>query len=64
VRGLKYVVKRGKTLVLSTAEARQLLDSIEGDTLIRLRDRALIGTIVYSFARVGAAVAMKVGDYF
>jgi site-specific recombinase XerD len=45
VRGPKYVVKRGKTPVLSSDEARKLLDSIESDTLIGLRDRALIGTI-------------------
>lgn len=64
VRGPKYVVKRGKTPVLSAAEARRLLDSIESNTLIGLRDRALIGLMVYSFARVGAAVAMRVGDYF
>ena len=64
VRGPKYVVKRGKTPVLSAAEARQLLDSIESNTLIGPRDRALIGTMVYSFARVGATVTMKVGDYF
>ena len=38
----KYVVKRGKTPVLSAAaEARQLLDSIESDTLIGLRDRGV-----------------------
>jgi site-specific recombinase XerD len=64
VRGPKYVVKRGKTPVLSAEEARQLLDSIESNTLIGLRDSALIGTMVYSFARVGATVTMKVGDYF
>jgi integrase/recombinase XerD len=50
VRGPKYVVKRGKTPVLSAEEARKLLDSIESNTLIGLRDRALIGTMVYSFA--------------
>lgn len=64
VRGPKYVVKRGKTPVLSAEEARQLLDSIESDTLIGLRDRALIGVMVYSFARVSAAVTMRVEDYF
>jgi integrase/recombinase XerD len=58
------VVKRGKTPVLSAEEARQLLDSIESNTLIGLRDRALIATMVYSFARVGATVTMRVGDYF
>jgi site-specific recombinase XerD len=64
VRGPKYIVRRGKTPVLSSEEARKLLDSIESITLIGLRDRALVGTMVYSFARVGAAIAMKVGDYF
>jgi integrase/recombinase XerD len=64
VRGPKYVVRRGKTPVLSAEEARKLLDSIESNTLIGRRDRALIGTMVYSFARVGATVTMKVGDYF
>ncbi len=64
VRGPKYVVKRGKTPVLSAEEARKLLDSIESNTLIGVRDRALIGAMVYSFARVGATVAMRVGDYF
>jgi len=64
VRGPKYVVKRGKTPVLSATEARQLLDSIESNTLVGLRDRALIGLMVYSFARVGAAVTIKGGDLF
>ncbi len=64
VRGPKYVVRRGKTPVLSAEEARKLLDSIDITTLIGLRDRALIGMMVYSFAGVGATVTMRVGDYF
>ncbi len=64
VRGPKYVVKRGKTPVLLAEEARKLLDSIQSNTLIGLRDQALIGIMVYSFARVGATVTMKVGDLF
>ena len=32
--------------------------------VVGLRDRALIGLMVYSFARVGAAVAMRVEDYY
>ncbi len=48
VRGPKYVVKRGKTPVLSAEEARPLLDSIESNTLIGLRDWALVGTMVYA----------------
>jgi integrase/recombinase XerD len=31
---------------------------------VGLRDRALIGVMVYSFARVGAVVGMKVEDYY
>ena len=64
VRGPSYVIKRGKTPVLTTEEARQLLDSIDTTTAVGLRDRALIGVMVYSFARVSAVVGMKVEDYY
>jgi site-specific recombinase XerD len=78
VRGPKHVVKRGKTPVLSEDQARRLLASIkvvrkailsdgseaEVPWLIGLRDRALIGVMVYSFARISAVVAMEVEDYF
>lgn len=64
VRGPKYVVKRGKTSVLTGGEARQLLDSIDATTLKGLRDRALIGVMVYTFARVNAVIGMKVKDYY
>jgi site-specific recombinase XerD len=64
VRGPRHVVKRGKTPVLTADQARQLIDSIDIRTIIGLRDRALIGVMVYSFARVSAAAAMKVEDYF
>ena len=64
VRGPKHIVRRGKTPVLSPEEARQLLDSIDTTTPVGLRDRALIGLMVYSFARIGAALAMKVEDVF
>jgi integrase len=64
VRGPKYVVTRGKTPVLSADEMRQLLDSIDTSKLIGVRDRALIGLMEYSFARVSAAGALRVEDYF
>lgn len=50
----------------SRDETRTLLDSIETETetLGGLRDRALIGVLVFSFARIGAAIAMKVEDYY
>jgi site-specific recombinase XerD len=64
VRGPKYVATRGKTPVLTTEEARALLDSIDPGSLTGLRDRALIGVMVYTFARVNAVIGMKVMDYF
>jgi site-specific recombinase XerD len=64
VRGPKYVVKKGKTPILNTEEARTLLDSIDTSTLIGMRDRAIIGMMVYTFARVNAVIEMKVKDYF
>ncbi len=64
VRGPKHVVKKGKTPVLGADEARALLDSIDISTPVGLRDRALIGLMVYTFARVGAAVQMRVEDVY
>lgn len=64
VRGPKHVVKKGKTPVLDAVEARQLLNSIDTSTTIGLRDRALIGVMVYSFARISAALSMNLEDYF
>jgi site-specific recombinase XerD len=64
VRGPKYTTKRGKTPVLSAEQARELIESIDATTLVGLRDRALIGVMVYSFARVSAVVGMNVIDYY
>jgi len=64
VRGPRHSVNKGKTPVLEPAQARTLLDSIEIDTHAGLRDRALIGLMVYTFARIGAALAMKVEDVY
>jgi len=64
VRGPKHSVKKGKTPVLTAEEARALIDSIDITTPKGLRDRALIGLMVYTFARVGAALKMKVEDVY
>src|SRR3984885_3300602 len=64
VRGPKHVVKRGKTPVLKADQARTLLDSIKTDSIIGLRDRALIGLMCYTFARVSAMVHMQTEDYY
>jgi site-specific recombinase XerD len=64
VRGPSHSVRQGKTPVLAASEARQLLDSIDVTTPVGLRDRALIGLMVFSFARIGAALAMRVDDVY
>jgi site-specific recombinase XerD len=62
VRGPTHVVKTGKTPVLDGGEWRRLIDAIPTDTLRDLRDRALIATLTYSFARITAALRMRVED--
>jgi site-specific recombinase XerD len=62
VRGPKHVVKTGKTRVLDAPDWRKLLDAIPTVTVRDLRDRALIATLTYSFARITAALKLKVED--
>ncbi len=64
VRGPKHSQRKGKTPVLNVDEARTLLDAIDTTSLPGLRDRALIGLMVYTFGRVGAAVSMRVEDFY
>jgi site-specific recombinase XerC len=64
VHGPKYVIKKGKTPVLTPEEARLLLDSIDVSEKSGLRDRALLAMMVYSFARVSAVIGMNVEDYY
>ena len=60
----------GKTPVRSREDARKLFASIpiarkdRTPDLLGLRNRALIGTLFYSFARIGTTLAMRVEDFF
>ena len=62
VKGPKHRVKVGKTPVLETPEMRQLFDSFDTTQIVGLRDRALIGIMTYTFARVSAVVMMDIKD--
>ena len=64
MRGPSHTATPGKAPVLSPEEARALIDSIEVTTIVGLRDRALIALVVFSFARIGAALGMKVEDVY
>lgn len=62
VRGPSHSPRRGRTPALTADQARRLLDGIDATTLVGLRDRALIGAMLYAMARVGAATSLRVGD--
>ncbi|HEV2553231.1 MAG TPA: tyrosine-type recombinase/integrase [Bosea sp. (in: a-proteobacteria)] len=64
VRAPRYSQRRGKTPILGADEARELLDVIDISTLIGMRDRALLATMLFTFGRVGAVTAMTVRDAF
>ena len=56
--------KAGKTPVLTPDQAKLFLDSIETETIVGLRDRALIATMIYSHARVSAVLGMHIEDHY
>jgi integrase/recombinase XerD len=64
VRGPRHSVTKGVTPVLSSEEATALLTGMDVSTVVGLRDRAIIAVMTYTFARVGAVVALSVEDYF
>jgi site-specific recombinase XerD len=57
-------VSKGSTPVLSSEEATALLTVMDVSTVVGLRDRAIIAVMTYTFARVGAVVALLIEDYF
>ena len=63
VRGPRLVVREGKTPVLERDQASALLDSMGGNDILCLRDKALISLMLFNFVRVGAAVKMVVRDF-
>ena len=63
VKGPKHSAREGKTPILSPGQVRALIESIDTSTISGLRDRALIGVMLYTFARVSAVVNITLGDY-
>jgi site-specific recombinase XerD len=64
VRGPRHSVSKGATAVISSAEARELLDSMDASSVVGLRDRAMVAVMAFTFARVSAVVNLKVEDYY
>jgi len=64
VRGQKYQVVEGKTPEIGVKEARKLLKSIDTSSFIGKRDLAIIATLAYTGARVGAVAKLTLGDFY
>lgn len=59
VRGPKHATVEGRTPEIGPAQIRQLLGSMTSCDVVAVRDRALIATLVYTAARVGAVVRLR-----
>ena len=64
VKTERFSRTEGKTPAFVEGEVQRLLDAIETSTHTGLRDRALLGVLAYTFARIGAVVNLKVEDYY
>jgi integrase/recombinase XerD len=62
IASIKLKKKVKKTVILADGSQAKIV--VEVPRLEGLRDRALIGVMVYTFARISAVVAMQVEDYF
>jgi len=62
VRGVKHRVVEGATPEISVEQARKLLRSLDLGHVVGLRDRAILGVLAYTGARVGAVARLRLGD--
>ena len=64
VRAERLQVVEGKTPEITIEQARRLMRSIDSSTVVGLRDRAIIGILIYTAARVGAVAKLRRGDFY
>ena len=64
VRGERLQVIEGKTPEIGVRQARALLNDIAVTNVVGLRDRAIIGILIYTAARVGAVAKLRRGDFY
>jgi site-specific recombinase XerD len=64
VKTPKFSRNEGKTPAPPTEDVQKLIDSIDLSHIVGLRDRAILGVLAYTFARIGAVVSLRVKDYF
>lgn len=63
VRGERYSVVEGKTPEITVPQVRKLIKVCDENTLVGLRDKVIISTLIYTAARVGAVVNLRVEDF-
>jgi integrase len=63
VRGVRLSRAEGKTPVLEREQARRLFAFLNSTDVVGLRDRALLGIMLYDFVRVGAVIRMRGRDF-
>ena len=64
VRGERLQVLEGKTPEFTIDQARRLLKGIDTSNVIGLRDRAIIGILIYTASRRGAVAKLRRGDFY
>src|SRR6202790_4623363 len=64
VKTERFSRTEGKTPAFVEGEVQTLLNTVETSTHTGLRDRALLGVLAYTFARIGAVMNLKVEDYY
>ncbi len=64
VRTERHQAVEGKTPEISIQQARRLLKAIECSHDVGRRDRAVIGILIYTAARVGAVAKLRRSDFY
>ncbi len=64
VRAERYQAVEGKTPEIAIEDARRLLKGLDVAHLVGLRDRVVIGILIYTAARVGAVARLRRSDCY
>ena len=64
VRSERYQAVEGKTPEIAIEHARRLLKGLDASHPVGLRDRAVVGILIYTAARVGAVAKLRRSDFY
>lgn len=62
VKNERYSVNEGKTPAITVDQAKALIASIQLESIIDYRDRAIIGILIYTAVREGAVAKLRLKD--